>query len=106
MKRLSTLLFAIAAIGISYTSYANESYICLYGNDERKISVVYAYADAPVPCEVVYEKNGVGESLWRAENEAGYCETKALELAEKNRGWGWDCAKMDDSATTAEPTNQ
>jgi hypothetical protein len=45
-----------------------------------------------VPCQVVYTKeDGTTQNLWSAENVEGYCEQKADEFAEKQRGWGWDC---------------
>jgi len=44
--------------------------------------------------------------LWRASSEVGYCEQKAAEFAEKQRGWGWQCvvtAGKSQAETSAQP---
>ena len=82
----SSILFATPLL-------ANETYVCTHGNQERQISVVYANEGQAVPCEVTYTKLSGTESLWRADNKVGYCEEKAEAFVEKQRAWGWDCAK-------------
>jgi hypothetical protein len=66
---------------------------CSYGDLSRKIEVVYSNPGQPVPCEVIYDKSAEGtmETLWRANNEAGYCEAQAAGLIEKLQGMGWRC---------------
>ena len=67
---------------------------CTYGDLSRKIEVVYSDPGQPVPCEVIYDKSAEGtiETLWRASNEAGYCEAQAAGLADTLSGMGWQCA--------------
>jgi ABC-type Na+ efflux pump permease subunit len=81
------------------------AYVCINGDSERHIRVLYTYTGQKVPCEVVYEKASGSQSLWDAQNEEGYCEAKALELVEKQRGWGWDCAAMDQTNIKSSEVN-
>jgi hypothetical protein len=81
------------------------AYVCINGDSERHIRVLYTYTGQKVPCEVVYEKASGSQSLWDAQNEEGYCEAKALELVEKQRGWGWDCAAMDQTNKKSNEVN-
>ncbi len=84
---------ALILTGFAAHSLANPI-TCSYDDLIRKIEVVYPEPGQPVPCEVIYDKSAEGsiESLWRADNEAGYCETQAAALAEKLAGMGWQCA--------------
>jgi hypothetical protein len=91
MKRLTTLCLFAALSMIATTAAADETYTCTYGLNERIISVVYQDQEAKVPCEVRYQKDGVTETLWSAQDEVGYCEEKAKAFVEKQRGWGWNC---------------
>jgi hypothetical protein len=76
---------------------------CTNGDLSRKIEVVYTDPGQPVPCEVIYDKSEEGtiETLWRADNEAGYCEAQAAGLADKLSGMGWQCTSEADSAADA-----
>ena len=67
-----------------------------------------------LPCEVQYTKDGATQVLWRASTETGYCEDKAAQFAEKQRGWGWQCVATagkaqkdtdDEPETEAQPQN-
>lgn len=91
MKRLTTLCLFGALLMLATTVAADETYTCTYGPGERVISVVYQDQEAKVPCEVQYQKEGVTETLWSAQDEVGYCEEKAKAFVEKQRGWGWSC---------------
>lgn len=66
---------------------------CQYGDLTRSIEVVYADPGQPLPCEVIYDKPDEGglESLYQAQNEAGYCEARAKELVSRLEGFGWQC---------------
>lgn len=86
---LSTALFAL----LLASQASATSYTCTNGDSQRLISVVYSTPGQVVPCEVLYEKDGSSQSLWRAEIEAGYCEAKAKEFADKQSGWGWSCSE-------------
>jgi|LGOV01.1.fsa_nt_gb hypothetical protein len=89
MRILIGILFTIC---FSQVALADTTYICTSGNMERKIEVV-SLRTGTVPCEVRYTKNGSTEVLWSAQAEEGYCEAKALEFVEKQRGWGWECSE-------------
>ena len=91
MKRLTTLCLAASLGLLATTAIADETYTCSSGSQERVISVVYQDQEAKVPCEVQYQKDGVTETLWRAQDEVGYCEEKAKAFVEKQRSWGWSC---------------
>ncbi|GAA3921711.1 hypothetical protein [Litoribacillus peritrichatus] len=85
------------ALAVSGAATAGESYVCINGADERKISVVYTEPGSPVPCEVVYEKSSGMTTLWNAQSEEGYCEEKAKAFAEKQATWGYECTSVVDT---------
>lgn len=96
MKNLMlTILFSLCSMFSSHL-FAQDEYVCLKEEVERKISVVYISPTSTVPCEVVYEKPSGTQTLWTAQSEEGFCESKAAELVEKQKSWGWDCAKMNE----------
>ncbi|OEU62691.1 MAG: hypothetical protein BA870_02570 [Desulfuromonadales bacterium C00003094] len=97
MRILIGVLFTIC---FSQMALANTTYVCTSGNMERKIEVVYLGADT-APCEVRYTKFANTEVLWSAQAEAGYCEARAAEFVEKQRGWGWEC--VESGADMSEP---
>ena len=101
MKNLTAAVL-IAFSTLSVPALANPL-ICTYGDLTRRIEVVYVDPGAPVPCEVIYDKSAEGsiETLWRANNEAGYCEDRAAALAEKLSGMGWHCSA--DAGNEADP---
>jgi hypothetical protein len=92
MKKLIVVSVVITLGLLVGNAVADEIYTCTQGDQERIITIVYQDQAAKVPCEVQYQKNGVTETLWNAQNEVGYCESKAQEFVEKQSGWGWDCA--------------
>ena len=77
---------------------------CTQGALTRTISVVYSDPGQPVPCEVLYEKPTEQQTmtLWRAANEAGYCEARAAEFVEKLISLDWQCEDMAERAAAAE----
>ena len=86
---------AWSALFISSPLLAGEDYVCQKGALERRISIAYANEGMAVPCQVSYTReDGTTQDLWNAQNEEGYCESKAAEFAEKQRGWGWDCIQQ------------
>lgn len=93
----------------SQVAFAEPAYVCTQGNMERRIEVV-PLGTAKVPCEVRYTKNGNTEVVWNAQVEEGYCEARAVEFVEKQRGWGWECvesgAKMSEPAPSDMPEGQ
>lgn len=91
MRHLSAVIvIVLGAVGLPVQA---NPLLCTYGDLSRRIEVVYPDPGAPLPCEVIYDKSGEGriETLWRADNEAGYCEARAAGLAEKLAGMGWSC---------------
>lgn len=95
-------LMAMSALFVSVSLQAKEVYDCKNANLERKIAITYTNEGAAVPCQVVYTKeDGTTQELWNAVGEAGYCERKADEFAEKQRGWGWDCQAVVEQAAAA-----
>ena len=95
MQRLTlTIALPVAALfgALAGTALANPV-SCSYGELTRQIEVVYSDPGQAVPCEVIYDKSGEGsiQTLWQANNEAGYCEAQAAGLVEKLAGMGWQC---------------
>ena len=91
MNKLTVLYLVISVGLLAGTAVADETYICTHGTQERILTIVYQDQEAKIPCEVQYEKDGVIETLWTAQNVVGYCEEKAQSFLEKQRGWGWSC---------------
>ena len=102
MKKLALIALLLP---VSALAQENQATHCQLGDAVRVIEVVYPQATA-LPCEVQYSKDGVTNVLWRANAEAGYCEQKAAEFAEKQRGWGWNCTAVAVSNTQADTENQ
>lgn len=95
MKYTGLTFFLLFLVNIAN---ADTLYICQMEDKHRTVQVAYT-GEGDVPCEVRYTKEGVTEVLWRASNETGYCEKKAKEFVEKQKGWGWQCH---DSGLTSE----
>ena len=93
---MTRLPIAIIAVFLPVTLYAQDStgYQCTYGGLERRVEIVYE-TGVTVPCEVHYYKDteapGEQQVLWRAVNEAGFCEARTAEFIDKLRGMGWNC---------------
>ena len=85
-------IFSISMI-VLFASHAFADEVCTQGNLTRTVSVVYAEPGQAVPCEVLYDKpqEGAAQTLWRARNEAGYCEARAKEFVDKLKNMGWSC---------------
>lgn len=98
MRRLLSVWFAVAAPAAAVAAPVT----CEYGELTRKVEVVYVNPGQAVPCEVIYDKSGEGsiETLWRASNEAGYCEARAADLVDRLTGMGWRCAEDSTPAQT------
>lgn len=81
-----------AAVMLSISAHADETYSCQKDGSVREIRVAYEVEGEEVPCSVIYVKNDSEAVLWSAQAQIGYCEEKASSFAEKQRGWGWDCS--------------
>jgi hypothetical protein len=107
IKKVAQLV-ALSALLLSFALQAKEVYVCKDGNLKRQINISYDVVGESVPCQVVYTKeDGTSQNLWNAQNAEGYCEQKADEFAEKQRGWGWDCqAAIEPEAIEQTPSDQ
>jgi len=87
-------------LGVSTSAIALESRttMCVHDNQTRIIEIVYE-GENNIPCEVKYTKEDTTQTLWRAQNKAGYCENKAAAFVEKQIGWGWSCDLIDTTNT-------
>ena len=85
-----TIILAVLTLP---TAVNAESWICEHGTLVREINVERATVN-PVPCSVVYDKQGEGlgtSVLWTAAADGAYCDAKANGLAEKLNALGWSC---------------
>ena len=94
MKFTLSVLF-VAFIFVSFAAIASEEYVCENGGEKRVISVAYESDQQSVPCEVRYDKGEGVQTLWSAQSEVGFCETKANEFIAKQESWGWSCDKFE-----------
>ena len=98
------LLYAFTAV-YSFAGHANElaednssaiGYRCTMGNAIRRVEINYPLSPKTLPCEVIYYKDteqpNNPEVLWRAENDASYCETQADDMIHKlTTTSAWKC---------------
>ncbi len=93
MNRVILFLFvAPVASGV----FASE-YICRNDGLTRMIGVEYQADPEPLPCRVRYDKPQEGGVMypWNAQNEVGFCERKAAELADRLTSFGWSCERQE-----------
>ncbi|UXD89034.1 hypothetical protein [Thalassolituus hydrocarboniclasticus] len=101
---ISALLPVIAAaLAPAAQASSGDRTVCSHGNLTRIIEVKYT-GEGTIPCEVHYTKDSGSQVLWSAQTEGGYCEQKAAEFVEKQRGWGWECETT--VAATETPTTE
>ncbi|SEA36613.1 hypothetical protein SAMN05216562_2856 [Microbulbifer marinus] len=105
LKYRQIVLITLATLCAS-TAWAEDRYVCRLGNSQRIIEVIYASPPSKVPCEVSYTKAGSVQTLWRSQNEIGYCETRAREFAQQQTGWGWHCAEPGEVVSDLVPAAQ
>lgn len=90
---MKTLAVVMMILPLSALAAEGQATHCQRADAVRIIEVVYPQG-TELPCQVTYSKQGQTKVLWRASNEAGYCEQKAAEFAEKQRSWGWRCVPV------------
>ncbi len=96
------LLFPGLVFGQAVTSYE-----CTFDGMQRRI-VILTEPGVTVPCQVQYYKDtelpGEVQTLWTANSDPSYCDSKAAEFAAKLEDWGWSCAAsgQPDSAPSSE----
>ena len=98
MKTNILRISAFVSLLVASNVYADQTYVCTYGQQERVISIIYKDQDAKVPCDVRYTNNGETKTMWHADTHAGYCEKKAEEFYRKQIEWGWRCSVSNPSA--------
>ena len=99
---ISALLPLIAAALVpAAQASSGDRTVCSHGNQTRIIEVKYT-GEGQIPCEVHYTKETGSQVLWSAQTEGGYCEQKAAEFVEKQRGWGWECETTMAAADSSE----
>lgn len=101
---LVSLLF-LTSLGAA-AAEEGPRFLCKSGDSERVIEVVYTNPDQSLPCEVRYHKDGTEETLWRAQNEEGFCEQQAQEFAADQQQWGWECDEAQETDAATEDTQQ
>lgn len=91
-KFLNAIL--LTAVSLPATAIAADNYRCTLGDLVRRVEIYYE-PGREVPCEVHYYKDtempGERQVPWRAQNEAGYCESRAAAFIEQLKSQGWDC---------------
>ena len=82
-----------------------QNYLCTYSDMQRRVEILYE-TGMTLPCEVHYYKDteapGEKQVLWRAMNEANYCESKAQEFIVKLQDLGWSCGQNQEIETPAQ----
>ena len=97
-RKLVPVVAVLVALGAEFA--LAKTVACTMASMERTVELRYDNPGEAVPCEIRYAKptEGVGEEvLWRAENEAGYCEARFQAFVDKLRGFGWSCGAADDA---------
>ena len=92
LKLSGMQIITMLVISVSSNVYA-DSWNCSNSDLVREVVIEYPEGGS-VPCNVVYKKQTEGfedQVLWSAENEEGYCGTKARDFVDKLESWGWVC---------------
>jgi hypothetical protein len=107
MDKNFRIAILLSALSLPATAVAADNYHCTNGDLVRRVEIYYE-PGREVPCEVHYYKDtelpGERQVPWRAQNEAGYCESRAKAFIEQLTSQGWDCkvAATDTAAPAAE----
>lgn len=101
LRRILQASICLTSLASAQMLFA-EPTVCTMGDLSRSVEVVYSTPGQSVPCEVLYSKpaDGTVESMWRANNEAGYCENKAKQLVNNLAAMGWQCEEDDKPVDT------
>ena len=90
MKNYAVIAFLFSS---NLLAMENQLNICTKGAELRAVEIAYLTEDA-IPCEVKYTRNRVTKSLWQAQHNAGFCETKATEFVNQLENSGWNCRSV------------
>ncbi len=100
-KKLSFAIL-LSTISLPATAVAADNYRCTNGDLVRRVEIYYE-PGLEVPCEVHYYKDtelpGERQVPWRAQNEAGYCESRAKAFIEQLKSQGWECTATEAGAS-------
>lgn len=103
--RKHALLPLIAGVAAVWQSASASEFECRNGAQLRRVEVRSGPAVEDVACEVRYwrdaTRQGSGDVLWRANQDANFCEDKAAELISRLEAGGWRCAAVDQPAPSA-----
>lgn len=96
------IISSVAILLFTVIGMADEQVSCSLKGQTRTVTLTYENPNAVLPCEVNYQKPTGTQLLWKASNEAGFCERKMAEFIEKQRSWGWSCSELpvDDNKNT------
>lgn len=86
-------VYLLIFLGMTPESFAN-SWTCQYAELTRNVLIFYPNAPDQLPCKVYYTKpmeNIMPRTLWKAKNEANFCQRKAEEFIKKLTLRGWRC---------------
>jgi|SRR5690554_1261972 len=98
MARLFWLFPVLAALSSASVAEPSSNYVfvCQLDDSIRRVEVTYLLADQKVPCEVQYKKDDEDvKVLWRADNQEGFCESRAQHFIKRHTDWGFDCVGDD-----------
>jgi hypothetical protein len=105
MKRESWIL-ALAVLVVAAGSWhpaRSAEFRCSNGALERRIELSGPDATPGAACEVRYWRDATapdsGRVLWRAQQDAEFCATKARELVTRLEAGGWTCAPGEQPAS-------
>jgi|GEM_PF-1362266 len=96
LTAVSVMIFCVSTDAIGQESMRRgDQSLCKNGDQQRRVHVQYYEPEKQVPCEVQYYKDteqpGMGQVLWRAAKEVGFCERKMAVFVKDLSDSGWDC---------------
>jgi hypothetical protein len=104
-SKIRAVLLAVMLPGLSFAQ-GSSNYLCTHGDLQRRVEILYE-TGMTFPCEVHYYKDteapGEPQVLWRAMQQAGYCEQKTEDFIAKLTGLGWSCGSNDAAIENPEP---
>ena len=73
-------------------SQSKEDFICVFGSDQRVVSLVKTgAAHGPQACRVDYTRAGKTKTVWSSKSDYGYCVTNAARLVTKLAEGHYSC---------------
>ena len=107
LRCMMTVSFGMLATATAFAQ-GGDRWECTMGGLLRRVEIFYEPGGL-VPCEVHYIKeteapDSERQVLWRAENEAGYCEARMREFVQRLQSLGWQC-DASSAPASAQPTS-